>query len=110
MVDVTDTNFQEEVTNFDNLVFVDFWASWCGPCKVMAPKFNEVSDAFSSDTVKFVKYEAGSDDCSDKVQDYNVRGLPTFLAIYKDQVVDTMIGAGDIQKFVQKNIDQCHQK
>ncbi len=106
MINVTDNSFQEEVIDFDNLVFVDFWANWCGPCKVMAPKYNKAAEDFSSDTVRFVKYEAGSAQCSEKASEYNVRGLPTFLAIYKNQVVDTMIGAGDIQEFVKRNVDE----
>jgi len=105
MIDVTDSNFQEEVIDFDKLVFVDFWAKWCGPCKVMAPKYSKASDDFASSEVKFVKYEAGSPDCNKRVAEYNVRGLPTFLAIYKNLVVDTMVGAGDIQEFVKKNVD-----
>ena len=106
MIDVNDNNFQEEVVNFDDLVFVDFWASWCGPCKVMAPKYNKAAEDFSSGTVKFVKYEAGADQCNEKAPEYGVRGLPTFLAIYKNQVVDTMVGAGDIQEFVKRNVDE----
>ena len=106
MIDVNDNNFQEEVIDFDDLVFVDFWASWCGPCKVMAPKYNKAAEDFSSDTVKFVKYEAGADQCNEKAPEYGVRGLPTFLAIYKNQVVDTMIGAGNIQEFVKRNVDE----
>ena len=105
MIDVNDNNFQEEVIDFNDLVFVDFWASWCGPCRVMAPKYNKASEDFSSDTVKFVKYEAGSMNCDEKAAEYGVRGLPTFLAIYKNKVVDTMVGAGDIQEFVKRNVD-----
>lgn len=106
MISVTDNNFQEEVIDFDDLVFVDFWAAWCGPCRAIAPRYNKLADDFMSDSVKFVKYEAGSENCTKKASEYNVRGLPTFLAIYKDVVVDTLVGAGDIEDFVKRNIDE----
>jgi|TARA_X000001382_G_scaffold21038_2_gene12755 thioredoxin 1 len=106
MINVNDNNFQKEVIDFDDLVFIDFWANWCGPCKMMSPKYNKASEDFSSKTVKFTKYEAGSEGCNDIAGEYNVRGLPTFLAIYKNQVVDTMVGAGDIQSFVRRNVDE----
>ena len=47
MIDVNDRNFQEEVIDFDDLTFVDFWASWCGPCKMMSPKYNKASEDFN---------------------------------------------------------------
>jgi len=106
MISVTDNNFQEEVIDFDDLVFVDFWAAWCGPCRAIAPRYNKLADDFTSDSVKFVKYESGSENCTKKASEYSVRGLPTFLAIYKDQVVDTLVGAGDIEDFVKRNVDE----
>ena len=106
MISVTDNNFQEEVIDFDDLVFVDFWAAWCGPCRAIAPRYNKLADDFTSDSVKFVKYEAGSENCTKKSSEYSIRGLPTFLAIYKDQVVDTLVGAGDIEGFVKRNVDE----
>ena len=105
MINVTDDSFEKEVVDFNNLVFIDFWAAWCGPCKVMMPKYADAAEKFGSEKVKFVKYEAGAPGCNEKSQEYNIRGLPTFLAVYRGDVVDTMIGAGDIQEFVRRNIE-----
>lgn len=104
MINVNDSTFEAEVLSFKGTVFVDFWAQWCGPCRVMLPTYEKLSNAHSSDTVKFVKYEAGADDCTEVVREMRVSGIPTFLCFRQGERVDTMVGAGDLEKFVVGNL------
>ena len=104
MLEVTDKNFKEEVENFEGTVFVDFWASWCGPCKVMLPTFEKLAEAYSSPDAKFVKYEAGAEDCSDALRKYSINGVPTFIAFKPGQDPVKMVGVGDLEGFVKRNL------
>lgn len=102
MLNVTDSTFKEEVLNFDGTVFVDFWAAWCGPCKAMLPIFEKLSDANTSESVKFVKYEAGAEDCTQALKEYGVSGIPTFIAFRSNGDPIKFVGAGDLEGFVNK--------
>lgn len=104
MISVTDKTFKQEVLDFEGTVFVDFWADWCGPCKVMLPVYEKLSNELTSENVKFVKYEAGADDCVQILRDYNVSGLPTFVAFKQDSDPVKFIGAGDLDGFVRRNL------
>lgn len=99
---VTDQNFSDVVENKDQLVIVDFWASWCGPCKMLGPIFEEVSNEIND--VTFAKLNVDENPAS--AAKYRVGSIPTILAIKNGQVVDTMVGfkpKADIKKFVEKN-------
>ena len=105
MIDVDDTSFSEEVLNFEGTVFVDFWAEWCGPCKVMLPLYERLSVKYSSENIKFVKYEAGSEGCTSILKEYNILGIPSFLCFRNGSQIDTMVGAGNLEDFITAKVN-----
>ena len=91
MNEITSTQqFETEVLNSTNPVFVDFWAEWCGPCRLVSPALEELSRDYEG-KVDFVKVNV--DENNELAQKYNVFSIPT-LAIFKDgQVVSQKVGA-----------------
>ncbi|HLS06364.1 MAG TPA: thioredoxin [Bacillota bacterium] len=87
IVNATDQTFANE-TN-DGLVLVDFWAPWCGPCKMIAPVLEEL-DAEMSDKVKIVKLDV--DDNQETAGKYGVMSIPTLLLFKDGNVVDQVVG------------------
>ena len=88
--------FEQEVLNSTNPVFVDFWAEWCGPCRAVSPVVEELFSEYG-DKVNFVKVNV--DENGSLAQKYNVFSIPT-LAIFKDgQVVSQKIGAATKESF-----------
>ena len=73
----------------DNLVVVDFYATWCGPCKMISPKLEEL--AFELTNVLFLKVDV--DECEDLTVEYNIMSMPTFVFIKNKQVLTTFSGA-----------------
>jgi len=106
MINVNDATFGEVVLDFKGTVFVDFWAQWCGPCKVMLPAYEKLAIAQTSNTVKFVKYEVGADNCTEVVREQQVSGIPTFLCFRDGKRVDEMVGAGVLENFVSRNLNR----
>lgn len=80
IVEVTDANFEEEVLKSDLPVLVDFWAPWCGPCKMIAPVLVELAGEFDG-KVKIAKMNV--DDNTETPAKFGIRGIPT-LIIFKD--------------------------
>jgi len=97
MKEITSTQqFEQEVLNSSNPVFVDFWAEWCGPCRAVSPTVEELSDEYQ-DKLDFVKVNV--DQNSDLAQKYNVFSIPT-LAIFKDgEIVSQKMGAASKESF-----------
>lgn len=89
-MDVTKDNFQAEVLQSDLPVLVDFWAPWCGPCKMMGPIVEEVGKDLG-DTVKVVKINV--DEAQGLAQEYSILSIPTFMIFKDGQVVDQFAGA-----------------
>ena len=90
ITDITEESFAGEVEHSRGITIVDFWATWCGPCKAIAPILEQVA-VERAGTVKVVKVNA---DEYPKVQmRYNVRGLPTLLVFKDGALVDRIVGA-----------------
>lgn len=95
----TDQNFEEEVIKSDKPVLIDFWAVWCGPCKIIAPVVEELTGEYEG------KIKVGKLDVDENQQvsiKYGVRSIPTLLIFKDGKVKDTIIGAVPKAQIVQK--------
>jgi len=86
----TDTNFQESALDSDKLVVVDFWAEWCGPCRLVTPIIDELSKDYEG---KAVIGKVNVDHNAQVASKYNVRSIPTILFLKGGEVVDKQVGA-----------------
>lgn len=90
IVHVTDASFEEEVLNAKVPVLVDFWAAWCGPCKMIAPILDELAGQYDG-KIKITKLDVDSN--KEAPGKFNIRGIPT-LIIFKDGNIEaTKVGA-----------------
>jgi thioredoxin 1 len=90
VTEVTDTNFQAEVIESDVPVLVDFWAPWCGPCRMVAPVVEEIAKE-RGDAIKVVKLNI--DENNETAIKFNVMSIPTLMVFSGGQVAKTVIGA-----------------
>jgi thioredoxin 1 len=90
VLEVTDTNFDAEVIKGAIPVLVDFWAPWCGPCKMVAPVVEALSQEFEG-KVKFVK--VNTDESPNTAQQFQISGIPSLLLFKDGNVVDQVVGA-----------------
>lgn len=86
---VTDANFAE-IINTDKLVMVDFWATWCGPCRALAPIVEELAAEYEG---KAVIGKCNVDECQDLPMQFGIRSIPTLLFFKNGQLVDKLVGA-----------------
>jgi thioredoxin 1 len=103
-LEVTDSSFQKEVLESTQLTVVDFWAPWCGPCRMIAPIVEELAGEYSG-KVKFVK--VNTDDNQQAPGRYGVRGIPTLGFFLNGRLVDTVVGAlpkSALKSTVEKNL------
>ncbi|NEQ53729.1 MAG: thioredoxin [Leptolyngbya sp. SIO3F4] len=88
--EVSDAAFENDVLGSDIPVLVDFWAPWCGPCRMVAPVVDEVATKFEGQ-VKVLKLNV--DDNPKSASDYGVRSIPTLLIFKDGKLADTVVGA-----------------
>ncbi len=96
---VTKENFETEVLQSEKPVLVDFWAGWCGPCKMVAPVLEEIADEVAD--VKITKVNV--DEQTELAQKFQVMSIPTMVLIKEGKVVDTTVGAQqkeDLVRFI----------
>lgn len=89
-VEITDANFDQEVLKSELPVLIDFWAVWCGPCKMIAPVIEELANEFEG------KLKVGKLDIDNNQQvsvKYGIRSIPTLLIFKEGQIVDQLVGA-----------------
>ena len=83
------SNFNEEITNTDKLVLIDFYATWCGPCKMLSPIITEISKEYS-DKVKVCKVNI--DENQELALKYDIMSIPTLIFFKKGEAVNTSVG------------------
>ncbi len=88
-IEFTDANFEELVLKSDKAVVVDFWAEWCGPCRLIAPIISELGKMYED---KAVVGKVNVDFNHDVAAKYSIRSIPTVLFIKNGQVVDKQVG------------------
>ena len=101
---VTDDSFEQEVLSSEKPVLVDYWAEWCGPCKMIAPVLEEVADEYG-DKIQVVKLNI--DENPNTPPKYGIRGIPTLMLFKNGNVEATKVGAvskSQLTAFIDGNV------
>ena len=85
----SDSTFQDDISSQSNLVLVDFWAEWCGPCKQISPILEEIAN--EKENLNIIKLNIDENPATP--QKYNVRGIPTLMLFKDGKLIDTKIGS-----------------
>lgn len=101
---VTDDSFEQDVLQAEVPVLVDYWAEWCGPCKMIAPVLEEIADSYA-DKLRVCKLDVDANEVTP--QKYGIRGIPTLLLFKNGNVEATKVGAlsrSQLTAFLDSNI------
>ena len=100
-----DNNFLTDVINSSKPVVVDFWAEWCGPCKDIGPKLEEISDQMNS-KIRIAKINV--DDNPNTAQEFNIRSIPALMLFKDGKKISEMLGnlpKSELEKWINDNLD-----
>ncbi len=95
-IKLTDQNFEEEVLNNEDPVLVDFWAPWCGPCKMLSPVIDKLSEIYDDRAVKIGKLNV--DKNKETASNYDVSGIPTLIFFKDGEPVEKTVGAKSLDE------------
>ncbi len=98
-VELTDKNFEEKVVNNQGVTVIDFWAEWCGPCKMISPIIEELSKEYEG---KATVGKVDVDNNHEVSMKYNIRSIPTILILKNGEVVDRHVGTTTKQVLADK--------
>lgn len=104
ILNLTDANFDEQIAGTEGPVLVDFWAGWCGPCKIIAPSLEELASEMSGKAT-IAKIDVDSN--GDLANRFGIRSIPTLIVFKGGKVVDQMIGAvpkDQIRQMLEKHV------
>lgn len=97
---------EELISSTDKTVYCDFWATWCGPCRMLAPVFEDVSDKYEDKAV-FVKIDVDEEDSEAAAVKYGITSIPNIIAFKGGKPVDNSLGfvpQEALEAFVEKNL------
>ena len=97
-LEITDANFEELVLKSEKPVLVDFWAAWCGPCRMLGPVIDEISNEYS-DKANIGKIDIDSN--QEYASKYGVRNIPTVLVFHKGEVVGRQVGVAPKNTYIE---------
>lgn len=105
IVHLTDESFETDVLKAEGIILVDFWAEWCGPCKMIAPILNEIAEEYDG---KLTVTKLNIDDNPGTASKYGIRGIPALLLFKNGEVAATKVGAlskSQLKEFLNANLN-----
>ncbi len=98
-LELTDANFEEIIAKADKPVVVDFWAEWCGPCRIVGPMINEIAEEFND---RAIVGKLDVDNNPEVSTRYGIRNIPTVLFFKNGRVADKQVGAVPKSNYIRK--------